>query len=178
MRLFAVRGFTRTTTAEIAKAAGMSPRTFFRHFPSKHDLIEQPYRLLLSAVASGARACPTDEPIIRSVVAVWPRCLASLLGPDVLEHDGRAGIRSLLALRNNDAEVSAMMWAITDEFRSDLATLTSARLRTDPVTDPRPSVAAGAASALLHDVTLWWSTSPGVSLPDAVRLMGARSRTS
>ena len=49
--LFARTGFEETTTDEIARTAGVSPRTFFRYFSSKSDLMAQgmvTYRALLT----------------------------------------------------------------------------------------------------------------------------------
>ncbi|NUW33942.1 TetR family transcriptional regulator [Nonomuraea sp. SMC257] len=38
-RLFRERGYTATTTEQIAEAAEVSPATFFRYFPTKEDLV-------------------------------------------------------------------------------------------------------------------------------------------
>jgi AcrR family transcriptional regulator len=39
LELYGERGFDRTTTAEIAARAGVTERTFFRHFPDKREVL-------------------------------------------------------------------------------------------------------------------------------------------
>jgi AcrR family transcriptional regulator len=56
MSLYLEHGFEQTTVAEIAKRAGLSERTFFRHFADKREVLfwgsEALKELLVSSVAS------------------------------------------------------------------------------------------------------------------------------
>lgn len=55
LELYCERGYDQTTTAEIAARAGVTERTFFRHFPNKREVLfsgEAPLRAaLVDAVA-------------------------------------------------------------------------------------------------------------------------------
>ncbi|OBK17085.1 TetR/AcrR family transcriptional regulator [Mycobacterium asiaticum] len=60
-RLFIERGYDAVTTEEIAAAAGVSPRTFFRHVPVKEDLLLGPVRHGGAAIVSMLEQRPATE---------------------------------------------------------------------------------------------------------------------
>jgi AcrR family transcriptional regulator len=61
-RLFVERGYDAVTTEEIAIAAGVSPRTFFRHVPTKEELLLAPVRHGGAAIVSLLEERPASEP--------------------------------------------------------------------------------------------------------------------
>src|SRR5580693_3174881 len=65
LALYGERGFEQTTVAEIAQRAGLTERTFFRHFADKREVLFSGagalQELLVSTVASAPRsAAPID----------------------------------------------------------------------------------------------------------------------
>jgi AcrR family transcriptional regulator len=60
-RLFIQRGYDAVTTEEIAAAAGVSPRTFFRHVPTKEELLLAPVRHGGAVIVSLLEERPAGE---------------------------------------------------------------------------------------------------------------------
>ncbi|MFC0431120.1 TetR family transcriptional regulator [Kutzneria buriramensis] len=60
--LFVERGFEQTTVDEIAEAAGLSRRSFFRYFPSKEDAVFGLLYDLGEELAAAVAARPAAEP--------------------------------------------------------------------------------------------------------------------
>ena len=58
--LFAERGFDEVTVADICAAADIAPRTFFRYFPSKDDVLIAPVREMADRFQALISAAPAD----------------------------------------------------------------------------------------------------------------------
>lgn len=136
-RLFAERGAAATRTAEIARAAGVTERTLFKHFPEKALLLERAAGEAMQAVAA---APPVDS----VPFAVWFETLlrARLAGAQAQPHALRLVLVELLtnaAARKRFAPVwkrelwSALVRSIArfqarGELRADLETESLARM--------------------------------------------------
>jgi AcrR family transcriptional regulator len=75
LRLFAEQGYESTTVDEIAEAAGISRRTFFRQFRSKDDVVFADHEALLDQVADFL-AQPHDDPahaVVDAAMLVFAR---------------------------------------------------------------------------------------------------------
>ena len=66
---FLAQGVEATTAEEIASDAGVTLRTFYRHFGSKHDLLFADYDSGLQWFRRALAERPAGEPIIESVNA-------------------------------------------------------------------------------------------------------------
>jgi AcrR family transcriptional regulator len=66
---FLDQGVEDTSAEEIASDAGVTLRTFYRHFSSKHDLLFADYDAGLHWFRSALASRPVDEPLIESVQA-------------------------------------------------------------------------------------------------------------
>jgi AcrR family transcriptional regulator len=80
LRLFTEKGYAQTTVEEIADAAAISPRTFFRYFPTKEDVVL--WDEYDPQVGELLAARPDDEPVVESFRAIIRETLSGLLGRD------------------------------------------------------------------------------------------------
>jgi AcrR family transcriptional regulator len=71
-RLFIEHGYDAVTTEEIAAAAGVSPRTFFRHVPTKEELLLAPVRhggtAIVNLLEQRAAAESPDVALINAII--------------------------------------------------------------------------------------------------------------
>ncbi len=58
LEVFSERGYDQTTTAQIAAKAGVTERTFFRHFPDKREVLFDGEAALTSALISSIADAP------------------------------------------------------------------------------------------------------------------------
>ena len=65
--LFAAGGFEQTTVEDIAAAAGIGRRTFFRYFPSKNDIPWGMFELELQRMRARLKACPPDVRLMDAI---------------------------------------------------------------------------------------------------------------
>jgi len=65
LELFSSRGYHDTTTAQIAKKAGVAEGTIYRHFPSKQQLLNELYRAALRWALKAVEDSGTGPPRAR-----------------------------------------------------------------------------------------------------------------
>ncbi|MGV9361660.1 TetR family transcriptional regulator [Amycolatopsis sp. NPDC003731] len=118
LELYAERGFDRTTTAEIAARAGVTERTFFRHFPDKREVLfdgEEALRAqLIQSVADAPEGLPPLE-VLRRAFRKAGRILAA---NRPFAEPRLAVIAATPALRERDlAKAAAMADALAEALR-------------------------------------------------------------
>ncbi len=69
LKSFARKGFANATVTELAAEAGVTERTFFRHFPTKEAVLFQDYETQLEWLAEALAQRPAAEPLFDAVLA-------------------------------------------------------------------------------------------------------------
>ena len=69
MELYLERGFEQTTVAEIARRAGLTERTFFRHFADKREVLFWGAGALQELIVSTVASAPDSAAPIDAVAA-------------------------------------------------------------------------------------------------------------
>jgi AcrR family transcriptional regulator len=75
---FASKGFANVTVAELAREAGVTERTFFRHFPTKEAVLFQDYETQVEWLSEALAERPASESVFDAVlvsVASFPHDL-------------------------------------------------------------------------------------------------------
>jgi AcrR family transcriptional regulator len=153
LELYRERGYERTTTAEIAARAGVTERTFFRHFPDKREILfnEDP-RLrpaLAAAVAEAPSALGPMEVLLRTFRSIEP----------MLEEN-----RAFTAPRLELIARSPALQERADAKAASLTALLAAGLEARGVEPKLASLAAQAGMAAFAYAAGCWREDPSRSL--------------
>jgi AcrR family transcriptional regulator len=145
LALYGERGFEQTTVAEIANRAGLTERTFFRHFADKREVLFGGASVLTELLTGSVADAPDSAAPIDAIAA---------------------GLVAISALLQGRREIARQRQAIIDAHTElqereliKLASLASAlagALRRRGVSDPAASLAAEAGIAVFKIAFVRW----------------------
>ena len=153
--LFAERGVSGVTAAEIAERAGVSLRTFYRYFATKEDAVA-PVLEVGAARWQAALAESADDPAV-AIPAVMGAQLTP--GSDT-EADGLARMRPLLRGIDEDRELRAVWLRVNEESERRLVTIIRDRAGADRF--QAGLLAAAATASIRLALEEWARTEAGV----------------
>lgn len=159
--LFLRQGFEATTVDEIAEAAGMSRRTFFRYFAGKDELVLERLLVAGAEIAAALEARPSDE-------AAWPALRAAFDATVAVQEHYADRSRPLHLMLRDEPPLRASILERRRRWEELLVPLVALRLGpgVTVVDDPRPQAVTGAALACLEAAQELWAEGAERSLGD------------
>lgn len=154
--LFVAQGYDNTTVDQIAAAAGMSKRTFFRYFPSKDDLVIGKYDLFADRMAEALDARPRNEPVWESL-----RRMFDITLDYVQDEHQRARNDAMDGIVRSTPQLYARYLEKMQRVQELLVGRVAVRLNDDEhdPADPRPAAIVGAAFACMQAARQAWFAS-------------------
>ena len=147
IELFTESGYDETTAGDIAARAGVTERTFFRHFADKREVLFDGSATLEHAAYAAILAAPADASPLDAA-------LAGILAAGALLE----GIRDHAVRRSR---IVAMTPSLRERELLKLASLTDATaraLRERGVTEPEATLAGHSAVTIFHVAFARWIT--------------------
>ena len=159
--LFAKEGFDETTVEEVAQAAGVSRRSFFRYFASKDDLLAQNVVHFGSVLSATITACPPAltplETVRETVLAVVRQTAAHPRTRQIIEISQRSASA-------RQAHHSRMM-----EVEDTVAAAFAARLKSASKDDLKPRLLASLTLSIMNLAIFSWFRDEYQDLSTAAR---------
>ena len=146
IELFGEVGYDQTTVAAIAERAGLTARTFFRHFADKREVLFNGSERLQAAMVEALAQAPAEASVVDAVAAALHGC------SDFFDEERRAfaRLRSTVIAAHRDLRERELI---------KLATLSEALaqgLRARGVGEPDASLAAEAGMAVFRVAFAQW----------------------
>src|SRR5579864_6727304 len=159
MELYAEQGFEQTTVAEIAARAGLTERTFFRHFADKREVLFYGMERLRDLLARAVADAPASATAMALVGAAFEAAAAMLQ-----ENPERVRLRDAIVSANAELRERELIKLAA------LASAVASALRDRGVPEPGASLAAETGVAVFKTAFARWISEPGQpSLPEIIR---------
>jgi AcrR family transcriptional regulator len=152
--LFTERGFDAVTIDDIAAAADVSRRTFFRYYGSKEDVILSDHPKRLDELQAALDRRPADEPAL----AALRHAIMSLA--DSYEEQREHMVRRFTLMAETPALVARSL-CLQRNWETAVTEMLAARMDVDPAEDLRPGVVAATTMAAMRVATANWLAGGG-----------------
>jgi AcrR family transcriptional regulator len=150
MALYAEQGFEQTTVAEIAARAGLTERTFFRHFADKREVLFYGMEMLRDLLARAVADAPASATAMDAVGAAFEAASSMLQ-----ENPDRVRLRDAIVSANAELRERELI---------KLAALSAAvagALRDRGIPEPAASLAAETGAGVFKVAFARWVSEPG-----------------
>lgn len=146
--LFAKHGFDDTTVEEVADAAGISRRSFFRYFESKDDLLAVNTVHCGEVVCQTVASCPANLSLLE---VVRETVLAGVRFTETQKHTRQIIEIAVRSVSARQAHLSRLM-----EVEDKVAAAFAARMKVKSRYNVRPILLAGMSQLLINAATASW----------------------
>jgi TetR/AcrR family transcriptional regulator, regulator of mycofactocin system len=160
LEVFAERGFEEPTVEEIAAAAGISRRTFFRYFASKNDIPFGNFAYLLRDLEHWFSTVPDDRPMFEVIEDATLRFNRLTSDGEVAHRERMKLILHTPALRANSALRHAEWLAVVARY--------AARRMGQSPDDLGPLIAAHVSQGAANAAYEQWLRDESSDLPELV----------
>jgi AcrR family transcriptional regulator len=118
MRLYADRGYEQTTVADIAREAGLTARTFFRHFADRREVLFAGSEILRDRMMAALHAAPADAGPMGAVAAALDAASTMLGGNREFSRQRQALINANAELQERELiKMASIATAMADGLR-------------------------------------------------------------
>lgn len=158
LELYRERGFDATTTAQIAERAGVTERTYFRHFADKREVLFDGELQLRETIVGAIETAPSDDPpltvLTRAFIASIPLFVAG---------------RRVAELRQAIIDVTPALQERAHAKTAALVESITGALIARGVSGPSAALAAQVGIAAFRQALSGWGGASGTELEQSIR---------
>ena len=165
LELYRERGYEATTTAQIADRAGVTERTYFRHFADKREVLFDGEADLIAIMVAAIASAPADLAPLPLVMTAYGAAVPLLVANRTVAEQRAQVIGTSSALQERaHTKVAALLMAVTTAVVAC------------GVPEPTARLAAQVGAAVFDRASRMWNDEPSRDLHDLITTATAEAR--